>query len=74
MKNHMIEHDFRRPSRKERCKAKGVPKSIVQNEFTHECYRKVLHEKRLDDIIKFNTIRSKKYEILHNGNYKVNGY
>ena len=39
-------------------KAKGVPKSIVQNEFTHERYRRVLYEKRLDDIVKFNTIRS----------------
>ena len=49
--------------RKERRKAKGVPKSIVQNEFTHERYRRVLYEKRLDDIVKFNTIRSEKHEL-----------
>ena len=29
----------------------------------YECYRRVLYEKRLDDIVKFNTIRSEKHEL-----------
>jgi hypothetical protein len=44
-------------------KAKGVPKSIVKSDFTHERYKKVLHEEILNDTVKFNTIRSEKHEL-----------
>ena len=44
-------------------KAKGVPKSLVKNEFNYERYREVLHKKILNDTVKFNTIRSEKHKI-----------
>ena len=44
-------------------KAKGIPESLVKNVFNHEKYREVLHKKKLNDIVSFNTIRSEKHKL-----------